>query len=305
MNETQRARILLLVMAGILLIGGSLLWVNTHRQTDEDVIFHQSFDATSTRSQRLLLSRQSRNASRTKAFLKETSLSPLDLAHLPPRTQLTRLSASMPSGKQKSINPEVASTGEQAPVSTQASPSSSSPSSPPTLATTLSQAQEAAKQGSGRVNPFLAITGWKPFPSSEGYESLLKSPDEGQTQETKARTSEHKKTSSYNLVPPPPPVQTTQPAGTSEQVQLPIDELPPPPAKPQIADKMKLIAVVGDRALFEFTDSMAQAENKWPKTVSLALGEKFSSVSLVAITGDSATLDEDGQRFLKELGPIR
>jgi len=97
-------------------------------------------------------------------------------------------------------------------------------------------------------------------------------------------------------VPPPEP-----PSGAG----LSVAELPEPPARPSIADKMKLVGIVGDRAILAFSDRELVRENKWPKMVTLGTGEQFESVKVVGVSGDSVTVEEDGERSVKTIPPVK
>jgi hypothetical protein len=68
---------------------------------------------------------------------------------------------------------------------------------------------------------------------------------------------------------------------------------------------MKLVGIIGDRGIFSFTDPMLRAENQWPKAITLAPGEQFESVSIVSVSPDAVTLEEDGTRQIKELTRVR
>jgi hypothetical protein len=118
-----------------------------------------------------------------------------------------------------------------------------------------------------------------------------------------------------DLKPPPAPVggYTMTPGIPNQQGMgmqsnsdlLTQSELPAPPEKPSIASKMKLTAIIGDRAIFEFTDVTAASKNKWPKAISLGPGEQFESVSVSSVTPDAVTLIEDGDRSVKELPRVK
>lgn len=188
-------------------------------------------------------------------------------------------------------------------------------------ATNMQQAQIAARESAGRPDPFKYVSGYKPFPraSTEPMDSLpddISAADDSGggkqfqnlIQHTKSKIAQASKKQSM-LVPPPPPMgeslagSSGAPGGYSSG--LPIDELPAPPTRPSIADKMKLVGVIGDRAIFKFSDNKARMDNKWPKTITLAPGQKFESVSLVNVADTSVTLDEDGERSVKSLDPIK
>jgi hypothetical protein len=170
-------------------------------------------------------------------------------------------------------------------------------------ATTRGQATETAKLGAGRTNPFADIGGFKPFPSGSAGVSTQKT-----TTTTKVTTKRH---TGEGLVPPPPPttsigsfVPPPPASGGASQDLLNPNELPAPPDKPAIVGKMQLTGIVGSRALFTF-DPAARLQNGWPKFVSLGAGEQFETVSVVNVSPDSVTLQEDGERTVKELPRIR
>jgi hypothetical protein len=109
-----------------------------------------------------------------------------------------------------------------------------------------------------------------------------------------------------SLVPPPPGVSPFAPMPPPPgEGSLAISELPLPPSRPSMASKLKLSAVFDDRAIFTIPDLSARRMNKWPPVIRLGLGEKFSSIRLVAVGVDSATLEEDGTRLVKELEPLK
>jgi hypothetical protein len=184
-------------------------------------------------------------------------------------------------------------------------------------ATNPQQAQIAARENAGRQDPFKYVSGYKPFPraSKEQVDSLgddtMSGDDSGGPkfqnfiQHTKNKIAQASKKQNM-LVPPPPPMgESLAPSSSGYSSGLPIDELPAPPTRPSIADKMKLVGVIGDRAIFKFSDNKSRMDNKWPKTITLAPGQKFESVSLVNVADTSVTLDEDGERSVKSLDPIK
>jgi hypothetical protein len=108
------------------------------------------------------------------------------------------------------------------------------------------------------------------------------------------------------FVPPPPPgTSAFAPVPSPSEGSLAISELPLPPSRPSLTSKLKLSAVFDNRAIFTIPDLAARRFNKWPKVVRLGLGDNFNSVKLVAVGVDSATLEEDGLRSVKELEPLK
>lgn len=112
---------------------------------------------------------------------------------------------------------------------------------------------------------------------------------------------------SSKLTPPPPPPGSgpafaVPPPPNGE---LSVAELPAPPSKPSLAGKLKLVAIIADKAVMTFSDRVMAKENKWPRTITLAPGEQFESVSVVGVKGDSVTIEEDGERSVKTIGAVR
>ena len=99
------------------------------------------------------------------------------------------------------------------------------------------------------------------------------------------------------LIPPPPSVVT--------QDELPVSELPLPPDKPSLAAKLRLTGVIGDKAIFAFTDREAARLNKWPGVLMMGAGDRFESIETISVGADSAVLEEDGERSTKTLERIR
>lgn len=102
------------------------------------------------------------------------------------------------------------------------------------------------------------------------------------------------------LVPPPPP----EAMGTGGIAGLPIDQLPVPPSRPTIGDKVKIIGVFDDRAILAFPKTLA-IKNKWPKTITLGTGDQFESLTIVSINRDGVTIEEDGERTMKPIGTVK
>jgi hypothetical protein len=172
------------------------------------------------------------------------------------------------------------------------------PGAPQTVtATPRPIAAAAAKVAAGRTNPYEPVSGgFKPYPRNRpaGSEDLDE-PIDGKDKGPKAA-----------FVPPPPPT----PAGVLGLPGVPdyglsVDELPAPPSKPSLANKMKLVAVIGDRAVLAFTDRALQKENKWPATLTLGHGDAFESINVVDVNPDSVTIDEDGERTVKTMAPLK
>ncbi len=165
--------------------------------------------------------------------------------------------------------------------------------------TTRLAAAVDARAALGRTDPCAMLENYKPFPRVGGK---VHSKAETSKTEIAAASKEKKVTPpppppQFGLVPPPPPGEMSE--GMS------VAELPAPPTKPSLSGKMKLVAIVGDRAILAFSDRSIARENKWPSTVTLGPGEQFESVSMVDVNPDSVTLEEDGERSTKAMAPLR
>ena len=171
-------------------------------------------------------------------------------------------------------------------------------------ATPRSAASEKARQGSGRVNPFSAISGFKPLRLEDNGSQKLPSANKSKDGHVPPPTTPEEMAGKGQFVPPPPPL----PGGRSPlsgDNQLPMSEMPAPPSKPTVAGQLKLTGIVGDRAIFAITDAELRGQKKWPRNITLGVGEQFESASVLSIDKDTVTLEEDGERFVKELSRIR
>lgn len=167
-------------------------------------------------------------------------------------------------------------------------------------ATSRNEAIMKARIGAGRVNPFAQPAG--------AFKPLFDPPE---IKQPKALPKVHlPPPPKFALAPPPPPTETILPGLAAQSVGQAgsgaIDaEMPEPPEKPLIAEKMKLVGVLADRAFFTFTDLAMRRANKFPSTVVLANGEQFESVHLVSVEPNSVVLEEDGERITRALERIR
>ncbi len=165
-------------------------------------------------------------------------------------------------------------------------------------ATTRAEAIQHARANAGRTDPLGPVEGFKPFPS--GGPATVR--------DTKAKATTGP-ASNKTLVPPPPdglPLQVPPPptsAGRAED--LPVSELPVPPERPSIVNKLKLTGIIGQKAIFSITDVGTRRQNKWPRSLMLGAGEHFESVEVVTIGADSALLEENGEQTTKRLERIR
>lgn len=107
-------------------------------------------------------------------------------------------------------------------------------------------------------------------------------------------------------VPPPPPTMAGGPSGPED---LPVTQLPVAPDKPMVSPNLKLVAILGTKAVLEVPLAMRTA-NKWPATICLGPGEKFEdpnngTFSVVSVDPDSVTIEEEQERSVKNLPPIK
>ncbi|HEY9868912.1 MAG TPA: hypothetical protein V6D08_07080, partial [Candidatus Obscuribacterales bacterium] len=162
-------------------------------------------------------------------------------------------------------------------------------------------AANEARAGAGRTDPAARLDSYLPFPrvgpGSPKPEAAVKGPDIPPPPPA------------AKVVPPPPPAAAlggdVLAPPPEPEAGLSLAELPAPPSRPSIVDKMKLVGIVGDRAVIAFSDRRAVAENKWPRTITLGRGEQFESVSVVDVNPDSVTFDEDGERSVKSIEPVK
>ncbi len=163
-----------------------------------------------------------------------------------------------------------------------------------------------ARAAARRNDPYAPLRELKPFPTSGSKLS------EGGTGKVESKLSK----GAAGLIPPPPPGNSAgltlpPPPGNSVGLASPpgadltAAELPAPPPKPSLSGKLTLVAIVADRAILTFCDRGMVRDNRWPETITLGPGEQFESVSLVSISGDNVTLEEDGERCVKTLALIK
>jgi hypothetical protein len=191
------------------------------------------------------------------------------------------------------------------------------PNKPTTIAAiSRDQAGKEAREVAGREDPMMYVSGYLPYPATK--------PNTGDSSLNKiAKTTKNHKniwekpvgkipklippppTDMAKLVPPPPPTSEFPKQGFGSIANLPISTLPSPPSRPTIADKMKLVSILDDKAILAFSNPNLQIKNKWPKTLTLGPGDQFESVSVISVDRDSITLQEDGERSVKVLERVR
>lgn len=170
-------------------------------------------------------------------------------------------------------------------------------------ATPLDQARVRAKSLvlAGKNDPFAPLADTHPFPGSFELPTAPGAEQAGKDKGSSTKTSKRKVNS--ELVPPPPSFGDVPPG------QLPsglaFGDLPSPPENQGIASKIALVGIVGDRAIFNVTDSALRRARHWPKTFTLAEGGSFDQLRLLSIQQDSVTVEEGGERSTKSLPPVR
>ena len=162
-------------------------------------------------------------------------------------------------------------------------------------ATTRAMAETNARLRAGRTDPFVDVNRYQPFPRENRIET-----DRNRIETERPITSQNGPMASAGRTPAvadkPPSVPLTVPAL--------VERLPDPPTKPTVSDKMQLVGVIGDHVLLSVRQQSSKV-NKLPSSLTLGKGEKFDSLSVVDVTNDSVTLDEDGQQTVKTIAPIR
>lgn len=165
-----------------------------------------------------------------------------------------------------------------------------------------------ARALAGRRDPFAPFSARKPFPrarKTDVNDIASSTPSQEKSKSAKSSLDE-------NSDLPASPDGDTEIAGAPDTIpdeSLPVgitaDELPPPPDKPLLAEKLKLNGIVGNRAILAFKDKGYSRENGWRPYVTLGPGQRFDSVKLVAIGDESVVVEEEGQQRTLVLPPIR
>jgi hypothetical protein len=221
----------------------------------------------------------------------------------------------------------------QAPVTAPAvsTPAASAP--PPKdkfPATRRTEATAAAKEVAGREDPTAGTFEKTPYPApwtkagaaaveedskdnaDKGNNVKIPPPPPTADNVTAKSEKSHKTSGKEVPIPPPPPSGlTAKGSDAGSTAQLPIDELPQPPDKPMVTQKLKLIAILGNKAMFAVPAELRQ-QNKWPATICVGPGEPYSygdsangSFSVVSVDRDSVTIEEEQERSVKSLPQIK
>ncbi len=158
------------------------------------------------------------------------------------------------------------------------------------------QAALTARESAGKSDPLSPILGFKQFPAYSASKISIAADDK----QPGAKTDMIPPPPTGSIPPPPPPILTGQ-QGDS----LPLAELPTPPERPSIAKHLKLVGILGDRAFMTVTDPYVRKANHLPKTLSVSAGDRVDFLNVIAVTDSEVTLEEDGQRLVKHLPLLR
>ncbi len=180
-------------------------------------------------------------------------------------------------------------------------------------ATRREEAVSVAKQVAGREDPMQAEYESNSYPAPWTKLAMAGGRTTSDDQEKDKKGEQSKivpppppPSSREAPVPPPPPVSPQNMIGADS---LPIDNLPLPPDKPLVSPNLKLVAIVGNRAMLSVPMQM-RTQNKWPAIISLAPGERFEdpvkgSFSVVSVEPDNVTIEEESERSVKTLPQIK
>ncbi len=280
----KRSRIIAMFVAGAILIGCAWLWVNMQRkQAEESPVLSQTAPV-----------------SPYPAVTPPSVVPPVPVlpAGAPP---VTAPPASTVVGQTPQAKPADPVAQPVAAVPLPATPVAVPAGGRKNLAATPRVlASSEARMQAGKPDPTLRLRNLKPFPRIRGGGGA------GDLGLADAAQLPAPPVVDKALPPPPPPVAADGLVPPPEpDAGLSLAELPAPPSRPSIANKMKLVGVIGDKAIIAFTDRRQRMENKWPRTITLGRGEQFESVSVVEVTPDSVTIDEDGERSVKSVEPLK
>lgn len=175
------------------------------------------------------------------------------------------------------------------------------PQTPLIIPSTEREAAKLLARASTTKDPFSAVLLYKPFPSS----TATPANDQMKTASTSDKTkppSQKDGLTKHHKVPPPPPGFAAPPPAVAS---IDVGQLPFPPAPPTIADKFKVVGIIGDKAILACTDLSVRHEYKWSKMITVASGDILGPVTVIDVKSDSVTLEEDGNRTERELSPVR
>lgn len=277
-------RLILLVTAGVLLIGGAFLWIN-HINDETRMAEELNNVLPPRRAARKapvnVTSTKAANEATNKPNVIDTSIAKLQdtLKEIPKHL--------MPGEEEKKVDSTEIAASRLA-LTTQ--------SAYVVPAITREQAAPLARQGAGKIDPLAPISGYGSFPSS--------------AERRVAKPAEDRHSSEKNGLIPPPPVGSIPPPPPpilpgAEGDSLPLSELPTPPEKPSIAKHLKLVGILGDKAFMAVTDQNLRRTYRLPKTLAVSPGDRVDFLSVIAVSPSSVTLEEEGERTVKHLSALR
>lgn len=291
MDAATRNRLVLLAVAGCLLVGGGLLWVNTHKHEEEPTQVAMPVGVNAKQAAGLKLLSALPGTKDLTAIVAKTVGTSNQHAQ-----QIDRIvDEGMVSGQDKqtdSKNPalKLHANGKKVVVQKTDLPVVAAVAVDTSQPTSRLRAATDARLAVGRPDPYepLPSTDFKPFPRRENFRVA---PPEKQITISKP-----------DMVPPPPPTAASLvPAAKPEQEE----RAAPAPAHFDLGESLKLVAVIGNRAVLAFINPDVARKNSLPTTVSLGSGERFGPLVVVQINPDSVVLDEEGRRLVKAIQPIR
>lgn len=286
-------RLILLITAGALLIGGSFLWINhindETRMTEQlnDVLPPRRAAKTPAKAASTIVSTDSITGT-TKAASQAIDPNSIGSNIVKLQNSLKEIPGRLMSGQEdKKVDKAEITSTKLALVS---QPAYALP------AITRDQAAPLARQSAGKIDPLAPIEGYGTFPSS----GLRKVGKPAQDSRSTEKTGLIPPPPPGSIPPPPPPI-LPGPQGDS----LPLSELPTPPEKPSIAKHLKLVGILGDKAFMAVTDPNLRRTYRLPKTLAVSPGDRVDFLNVVAVSPSSVTLEEDGETTVKHLSALR
>lgn len=297
-------RLILLVTAGVLLIGGAFLWINhindETRMAEElnavlppKRVAQKPAAAAATSTTTVTTTTSTNIITDSIAGVSKTASQVMDPNSL--GSNIAKLQNSLkeipnhlmsPAEGEKTTSPEIAAA--KLALSTQ--------SAYALPAITREQAAPIARESAGKIDPLAPISGYRSFPTS-GERRVSKQDEE--------KHSGHK----TGLIPPPPidgiPPPPPPILSGAQGESLPLSELPTPPEKPSIAKHLKLVGILGDKAFMSVTDPNLRRTYRLPKTLALSAGDTVDFLNVIAVSSSSVTLEEEGERTVKHLAALR